>query len=559
MKAVLVVLKTFLAEKRLTLALGFLLAALTALAGTALLSVSGWFITATALAGLSTATALAFDVFAPSASIRFFALFRTAARYGERVVSHDATLSVLAGMRETLFRAFATAREARALALSPARLLFRLTLDVDALDGLYLRLLMPAGVALASVLFAMLCLAFIDGRASITIGLFLIGAGFAIAAIAALRAQKPARFRAAALEALRERTMDLVSGATDLLMTGRLAARRQAVTESETRLAATDDRLNRLEAVTGFGLAALAPLAGGGLLLILALLVERGVIGAPGAAFALLLVLAAAEPFTALRRGALEAGRILVAARRIAPRLTDTVPDIAPQLPSEGVVVRLTNVTARHPGAARAALTDLSLTIAAGEVVALTGPSGAGKSTLMALIAREITAESGEVAVAQASLLTQRAELFADTLAGNLRLARPAATDTELWQALEAAGLAETVRALPDGLATWLGEGGAGLSGGERRRLSLARLLLTDRPLLLLDEPTEALDLETARDIMARLAVARGARSLLIATHRAHEAAISDRMIVIESGEICGDFNRMDARYDEVASRLRGD
>ncbi len=559
MKALLIVLKTFLAEKRLMLALGFLLAALTALAGIALLSVSGWFITATALAGLTSAAALAFDVFAPSAGIRFLALFRTAARYGERVVSHDATLSVLAGMRETLFRAFATAREARALALSPARLLFRLTLDVDALDGLYLRLLMPAGVALVSVLFTMLCLAFIDGWASIAIGLFLIGAGFTIATIAALRAQKPVRFRAAALEALRGQVIDFVSGATDLLMTGQIAARRQAATSAEARLAATDDRLNRIETITGFGLAALAPLAGGGLLLVLALLVERGVNGAPGAAFALLLVLAAAEPFTGLRRGALEAGRILVAARRIAPRLAATAPEIIHQSPPEGEVVRLTNVTARHSGAARAVLTDLSLTITAGEIVALTGPSGAGKSTLMALIAGEIIAESGEVAVARASLLTQRAELFADTLAGNLRLARPGATDAELWVALEAAGLAETVRALPDGLATWLGEGGAGLSGGERRRLSLARLLLTDCPLLLLDEPTEALDLETARDIMARLTLARGDRSLLIATHRTHEAAISDRMIVIESGQISGNFKRMDAGYGEVAYRLRKD
>lgn len=559
MKALLIVLKTFLSEKQLMLALGFLLATLTSLAGIALLSVSGWFIATTALAGLSTATALAFDVFAPSAGIRFLALFRTAARYGERVVSHDATLSVLAGMRETLFRAFATVRDARALELSPTRLLFRLTLDVDALDGLYLRLLMPIGVALASVLFAMLCLAFIDGWTSIAIGLFLVGVGFAITTVAALRAQRPARLRAAALEALRGRIIDLVSGATDLLMTGRLVARRQAATEAEARLAATDDQLNRIETLTGFGLAALAPLAGGGLLIALAFLVERGGIGAPGAAFAMLLVLAAAEPFTGLRRGALEAGRILFAARRIAPRLAEVAPDIVYPLPAEGVALQLTNVTARYPGAARAVLTDLSLTVAAGEVVALTGSSGAGKSTLMALIAREISADPGQIVASQASLLTQHAQLFADSLAGNLRLARPGATEAELWAALDAAGLSETVRALPDGLSTWLGEGGTGLSGGERRRLSLARLLLTDRPLLLLDEPTEALDLETARDIMARLAVARGTRTLLIATHSMHEAAIADRMIVIDNGHICSDFKQMEAGYDAVASRLRGD
>ncbi|MCX8998139.1 thiol reductant ABC exporter subunit CydC [Rhizobiaceae bacterium BDR2-2] len=557
MKALSIVLARFLAEKRLALALGFLLAALTALAGIVLLSLSGWFITATALAGLTAATAYAFDVFVPSAGIRFLALFRTAARYGERVVSHDATLSVLAGMRETLFRAFATAGMSRALALRPARLLFRLTLDVDALDGLYLRLLVPAGVALASALFAMLCLAFIDGGTALAAGLFLIAAGFGLATWAAFRAEKPARLRAAALEALRGRVIDLVSGATDLLMTGRVAACRQAIAAAERRLHETDDRLNRIETLAGFGLAALAPVLGGGLLVALALLVERGVIGAPGAAFALLLALAAAEPFIGLKRGAVEAGRILAAARRIAPRLAETAVERAPAPPPQGVAVRLEDVSARHPGAARPALAGLSLTIAPGEVVALTGPSGAGKSTLLALLAGEIEAEHGRVEALPSTLLTQRAELFADTLAGNLRLADPDASEAALWAALDAAGLAETARALPQGLETWLGEGGSGLSGGERRRLSLARLLLRRHPLLLLDEPTEALDAETARDILARLAAARAGRTILIATHTMRDAVFADRIVHLGCGRMINDFSRMDAGFASVAARLR--
>lgn len=557
MRPLLVVLRRFLKEKRLAMALGFLLAALTAIAGIALLSLSGWFITATAFAGLTSATALAFDVFAPSAGIRFLALFRTAARYGERIVTHDATLSVLAGMRETLFRTFATARSARALALRPARLLFRLTLDVDALDGLYLRLLVPAGVALASALFAVLSLAFIDGRVALAVGLFPILLGFGIAAIAALKAEKPARLRAAALEAVRGRVIDMIAGATDLLMAGRLEAARKNVEAAEGRLAETDDRLNRIETMAGFGLAALAPVIGGCLLVTLALLVEAGVIGVPIAAFALLLALAAVEPFTALKRGALEAGRILAAARRIAPRLEESPQEIAIAPPPPGLALVAENIVVRHPGAGRPALSGLSLTIPAGEIVALTGPSGAGKSTLLALIAGEIEAEAGRFATQPASLLTQHVELFADTLSGNLRLAKPQASEAELWAALEAAGLAETVKALPQGLETWLGEGGSGLSGGERRRLSLARLLLTDAALLLLDEPTEALDAETARDIVARLAAARGGRTILIATHSVREVEISDRILVVDNGQLRGNFNCMESAFTEVASGLR--
>lgn len=557
MRPLLVVLRRFLKEKRLAMALGFLLAALTAIAGIALLSLSGWFITATAFAGLTSATALAFDVFAPSAGIRFLALFRTAARYGERVVTHDATLSVLAGMRETLFRTFATARSARALALRPARLLFRLTLDVDALDGLYLRLLVPAGVALASALFAVLSLAFIDGRIALAVGLFPILLGFGIAAIAALKAEKPARLRVAALEAVRGRVIDMIAGATDLLMAGRLEAARKNVEAAEGRLAETDDRLNRIETLAGFGLAALAPVIGGCLLVALALLVETDVIGVPIAAFALLLALAAVEPFTALKRGALEAGRILAAARRIAPRLEESPQEIAIAAPASGLALLAENIVVRHPGASRPALSGLSLEIPAGEIVALTGPSGAGKSTLLALISGEIVAEAGHFAAQPASLLTQHVELFADTLSGNLRLAKPQATEAELWAALEAAGLAETVKALPQGLETWLGEGGSGLSGGERRRLSLARLLLTDAALLLLDEPTEALDAETARDIVARLAAARGGRTILIATHSLREVEISDRILVVDNGQLRGNFNCMESAFTEVASGLR--
>ncbi|PZU88287.1 MAG: thiol reductant ABC exporter subunit CydC [Shinella sp.] len=557
MRPLLVVLRRFLKEKRLAMALGFLLAALTAIAGIALLSLSGWFITATAFAGLTTATALAFDVFAPSAGIRFLALFRTAARYGERIVTHDATLSVLAGMRETLFRTFATARSARALALRPARLLFRLTLDVDALDGLYLRLLVPAGVALASALFAVLSLAFIDGRVALAVGLFPTLLGFGIAALAALKAEKPARLRAAALEAVRGRVIDMIAGATDLLMAGRLEASRANVEAAESRLAETDDRLNRIETMAGFGLSALAPVVVGCLLMALAFLVEAGVIGVPIAAFALLLALAAMEPFTALKRGALEAGRILAAARRIAPRLEESPQEIAIAPPPPGLALLAENITVRHPGARGPALSGLSLEIPAGEIVALTGPSGAGKSTLMALISGEIEAEAGHFATQPASLLTQHVELFADTLSGNLRLAKPQATEAELWAALEAAGLAETVKALPQGLETWLGEGGSGLSGGERRRLSLARLLLTDAALLLLDEPTEALDAETARDIVARLAAAREGRTILIATHSAREVEISDRILVIDNGQLRGNFKCMETAFTEVASGLR--
>ncbi len=241
------ILALFLAERRAALLAGALLAAATVLAGIALLGLSGWFITATAIAGLSSATAFAFDVFAPAAAIRFLALARTAARYGERLTTHDATLGVLAGLRVEVFRNWAQPQAAQRLLKRPARLLFRLTADIDALDSLYLRILVPAAVALCTALAITVALGLMHPLLGLGAGSWLLLTGFGIPLIAARFAAKPSRRRAHALETLRSRTIDLVAGQIDLVMAGRLDAQRNAVVASDRRLSQTDDALNRIE------------------------------------------------------------------------------------------------------------------------------------------------------------------------------------------------------------------------------------------------------------------------------------------------------------------------
>jgi ATP-binding cassette subfamily C protein CydC len=195
----------------------------------------------------------------------------------------------------------------------------------------------------------------------------------------------------------------------------------------------------------------------------------------------------------------------------------------------------------------------------AGETIALVGTSGAGKTTLLALLAGELHPERGSVSAVEATLLTQRTELFEDTLRGNLLLAAPAADDSRLKQSLEAAGLTATVEALPDGLDTRLGEGGLGLSGGQSRRLALARLFLKDTPLWLLDEPTEGLDRQTARDVMSRLAKRGQGRAVVIASHIRREAEIADRIAVIEDGCLIEVSRRGQPAFDRALNRLRPD
>jgi ATP-binding cassette subfamily C protein CydC len=553
------ILGLFFHRHRRPLLLGALMSAVTVLAGIALFGLSGWFITATSIAGLSSATAISFDVFAPSAGIRLLAIGRTAARYGERVTTHEATLRVLASLRERLFRGWSAPGAATLLLYRPTSLLFRLTADVDALDSLYLRVMVPALVAIVAALAVAVTFGLMQIEFGIAVGLFLIAVGLGIPLVAAQRALKPGRRRAHAAAALRSRAVDLVAGQTDLLMTGRILAQRHAIGEADRRIAEADDALNRIDTivVAGFGLASTLLLSGA--LLGLAMLARSEAISPAVAALGLLVALAALEPFAALRRGALELGRTALAARRLAPRLAPQPAGPTPTVPEPGTAVRLAMASVRHANGTKNVLHDITLTLAAGERLALLGASGAGKSTLLALIAGEIAAQTGTAASQPSTLLTQRTELFQDSLRDNLRLADPTASDARLREALGSAGLLTNVNELPRGLGTVLGEGGLGLSGGQSRRLALARLLLRDRPLWLLDEPTEGLDGRTGAEVMDRLDACSQGRSMVIATHIRREAMIADRIAILDRGRIVATARRGEPEFDAALNRLRPD
>lgn len=561
------------------LLLGAALAALTTLGGMALLGLSGWFITATAIAGMSASTAFMFDVFAPSAGIRLLALGRTGTRYAERLVTHDATFGALAELRVRLFRGWSLPDAASRLLRSPSKLLFRLTADIDALESLYLRLLVPAATALCAAVLAGVVLAFMQWQLGVVLGLWLLVCGGAITLLLLKSAIRPGVARARAVEALRARAIDLVAGQTELAMAGRLNAQCRALARTDHALARADLALTQHDTRAGaaFGIAGSATLAA--VLLAAAALVEYRAMPVPLAALAILIALAATEPFAGLRRGALEAGRLWLAMKRLGPRLeqglapagatASAAADTVATKPTDANVAGHANTGAaivfEHVSAAQSGRTPvvhaIDLRIAPGERVALVGPSGAGKSTLLALMAGEIAPLTGSVQAAHACLFTQRTELFQDTVRDNLRLAAPDADDDRLWHALQAAGLDAQVRAFGKGLDTMLGEGGLGLSGGQARRLALARLLLHPSRVWLLDEATEALDAVTARDVLQRLdrhARAEG-QTVIIATHLRREAALADRLVGVRNGRIAFDVRRGTQDFDAALAALRQD
>ena len=540
---------------------GMLMAVLTVVMGMALLGLSGWFIAATALAGLVPATALAFDVFMPSAGIRLLAMGRTASRYGERLVTHEATLAVLAALRVRLFLGWAQPSAARQLQFRPARLLQRLTADVDALDSLYLRLLVPLAAASGAALLAAVVLGSLQWWLGLAVSAALLLAGMGITLWLARASTVPAVQRAVALERLRAQVVDAVAGQTDLLMAGRLAAQCQHVAQTDARVARADHRLNRLEARAAAGLGMAGALILAGVLAAAGYLVHHGVLGAPGAALALLIALTATEPFAALRRGALEAGRTRLGARRLAARMQQgpqqAEAGFAPA--SDAMAFELHGAVVQHAACSVPTLQIAHLQIQKTERVALIGTSGAGKSTLMSVLAGEQALQQGRVAASASCWLTQRVALFQDSVRDNLRLAAPQATDEALWAALQAAGLARDVRAMPQGLDSMLGEGGLGLSGGQTRRLGLARLLLAGQPCWLLEEPTEGLDAPTARDVLQRLHARSAGITLVLCTHLQREAQLADRLVWLEAGVVQAQARKGEPMFDVLLQRLRPD
>lgn len=502
----------------------------------ALLAASGSLVARVALGG-ALAAGLALKLLGPA---------RVALRYTERLVTHDAMFRALADLRVWFFRNLA-ANSAGGLGFSRAGdVLTRLVGDVEALDGLYLRIIVPLFGAVL-LLPALLVLGLrVSWPAALLISLLFALAAFVLPAVAASGAVALGGRLTLARAGLAMAALDTLTGLREVRAFGAEGRMLAAVQARESTLLTAGRALARRGALCG----AIALLcAQAGLLVILAF---------PGAhpAATVILALAAVAAFEAvagLPRAGVLAGLssaaatcVLEAAERGAAAPDPATPVAAPQTSG----LRFEAVGFRWQPDRPAVLEGFTLDIAAGSRVALLGPSGAGKSTVAALALRVVSPQSGRVLLggidvaalaavdlrARISWLSQDTHLFDDTLRANLALARPDADDAALWQALESARLAEFVRGLPDQLDTWIGEGGARLSGGQRRRLALARTLLSPAPLLLLDEPCAGLDAETEREFFATLNDTAEGRTIVLIVHRLTGVERLDRVWRLVNG-----------------------
>ncbi len=529
------------------LALATALGAGAAAAAVGLLATSAWLISRAAEHPGASALGVAI------AGVQFFALSRGLLRYAERLAGHDAALRALSALRVSVYRGLEPLAPAGLAAFRDGDLLARLVRDADALQDLLLRVAPPFAVALVA------------GAATVALEWWLLPAaglallvalGLAATAVPWLTGRLGARAeagRAAAHGELTAAVVDLLAGGPELLVNGALPARLRRVRELDLQLAA---RAAASARVAGAGRALLTLLLGLALCAALAggvSAVAAGRLDRVLLAVVALVPLAAFELVAGLPGAAQQLGRVRESAGRVLATLDTPAPVAEPAAPRPlpaRLDLRVRGLRARYADGAPWALDGVDLDLAPGRRVAVVGPSGAGKSTLAAVLLRfldpqagavtlggvPVTALAGDDVRTVVGLVAQDAHVFDTSLRENLLLARRDATAADLRAALTRARLQAWVDGLPAGLDTDCGPGGGRLSGGQRRRLALARAELAGFPLLVLDEPGEHLDAATADAILAdALASSRG---LLVITHRLAGLEAMDEIVVLDRGRV---------------------
>lgn len=556
------------------LTIGVVLAIITLLASIGLLTLSGWFLSASAVVGV--AGIYSFNYMLPAAGVRGAAILRTAGRYFERLVSHDATFRVLQHLRVFTFSKLLPLSPAGLARFRQGELLNRVVADVDTLDHLYLRVISPLVGALVVILVVTAGLSILDVTLALTLG------GIMLLTLVILpplfyRAGKPTGEHITHQRGqYRQQLTSWLQGQAELMLFSASDRYRAQMEKTEQRWQEAQRRQADLTALSQ----ALMLLIGGIAVIAMLWLASAGVGGnsQPGALIALFVfcALAAFEALAPVTGAFQHLGQVIASARRIT-QITEQQPEVTfvpgAEQPPERVALTLDKVTFSYPQQPAPALDSVSLQVTAGEHIAILGRTGCGKSTLLQLLTRAWDPAQGEILlngqplahINEASLrramsvVPQRVHLFSATLRDNLLLAAPGASDAQLTSTLERVGLEKLLE--DSGLNAWLGEGGRQLSGGELRRLAIARALLHDAPLMLLDEPTEGLDATTESQILDLLSDVMREKTVLMVTHRLRGLARFNQIIIMDNGKIIEQGNHAEllaqqGRYYQFKQRL---
>ncbi|MET8687610.1 thiol reductant ABC exporter subunit CydD [Streptomyces sp. NPDC004732] len=536
--------------RRGQLALALLLGSLALASAVGLMATSGWLISRA-----SEQPPVMYLMIAVTAT-RAFGIGRAVFRYAERLVSHDAVLRMLADTRVAVYRRLERLAPAGLRGARRGDLLSRLVADVDALQDYWLRWLLPASAAAVVGAGAVGFTAWLLPEAGAVLAAGLLAAGVGVPLVSGAVARRAERKLAPARGVLATRVADLLTGTAELTVAGALKRRTAKAGEADAELTRIASRGATATAL-GDGLGALfTGLTVAAAALVGVQAVHDGRLGGVALAAVVLTPLAAFEAVLGLPLAVQYRQRVRKSAERVYEVLDAPVPVPEPaepaQAPQTPFPLRVEGLRARHEGQDRDALAGVGLTLEQGRRIAVVGPSGSGKTTLAQVLLRflgtqegtytlggtDAAALDGDTVRGMVGLCAQDAHIFDSSVRENLLLAKKDATDAELRDALERARLDGWAYALPDGLDTLVGEHGARLSGGQRQRLALARALLADFPVLVLDEPAEHLDLPTADALTADLLAATEGRTTLLITHRLAGLDAVDEVLVLDAGRV---------------------
>jgi ATP-binding cassette subfamily C protein CydC len=562
--------------KWMILGTGFGLLAMISAIG--LLALSGWFISAAAYAGLTAATAQLFNFFHPGIGVRLFAIGRTLARYAERIVTHDVTFRILQSLRSWFYIHLEPLAPARLMMLRSADVLNRIVADIDALDNLYLRVLSPSIVALVTSILVVTFLWVFDPLIALSVAIFLVIAAFGVSAVVLHLAGSSGREMAHHISDLRIRIVDALQGLPELLVFGAYTQQIESVKQSNLALLKIQLRMSHIRGLSFALITIFSGLAVLSTLYLAVILVNRETLDGAVLALVILTVMASFEAIFPLPLAYQYLGQTQEAGRRLL-EIVETEPQVT--FPDQSIVsdrqfsITFERVSFRYYEQAPWALRNVDFHIPAGQRVAVIGETGSGKSTLMHLLTRFWNPVSGHIRLAEneicsfseadlrrfISVVSQQPHMFNATLKDNLLLACPGASDDELLTALNAAQLLEFVKELPDGLNTWTGEAGQLLSGGQARRVAVARAILHNAPLWVLDEPTEGLDPITEKYMMQALKQQTAGRTLLLITHRLIDLDWMDHILMLDHGRVIAQGNheellKNNRRYAELHMRV---
>lgn len=534
------------------LLLGIILAILTLLASIGLLTLSGWFLAGTSLAGF--AGIYSFNYMLPAAGVRGAAIFRTAGRYFERLVSHDATFRVLSHLRVFTFKKILPLSPGGIARFRQGELLNRLVADVETLDHLYIRVISPIIAAFVVIMTIMFGLGLIDARLANTLGGIMLTLLIVLPFVFYYAGKPIGRDLTDLRGQYRTVLTSMLQGQAELTVFGALPRFRQNLAQLEAKWL---HRQAQQANLTGLS-QSLMILASGLTATLILWLAADGIDNSfmPEALIALFTfcALAAFESLAPVTVAFQHLGQVMTSATRIS-HLIKQKPDVT--FPEKGgeknnrATLTMHNICFTYPAQPMQVINHVDLTIEAGQHIALLGKTGCGKSTLLQLINRAFDPTHGTISLnnlpiadydeatlrSMMSVVPQRVHVFSHTLRENLTMAKEDATDEEIKHVLQQVGLGQLLEN-EEGLNAWMGDGGRQLSGGEQRRLGLARALLHNAPLVLLDEPTEGLDADTEQQILALLHQHCQGKAVLMITHRLHGLDKMDKICVMDGGKI---------------------